>query len=200
MKDLELVNRCIQRDPLAWNEFIRRYSPLVYWAIENRLKKWDYFYQPEDIEEIHQNVFFSLWKKNKLEQIREQQKISGWLIIISGNEAIDYFRYQKSQTPPNAISIFEEIIEKDKVTTIKDLLPSKDLNPYAKTELTEVEKILDEEIDKLPPKEKIIVRLNILYNKKYREIAEILNMPVGSVSTALKNIKVKLKKQLRGKI
>lgn len=196
MDETELIKRCIKKDPLAWNEFVKRYSGLVYWAIENRLKKWDYLYQPEDIEEIHQNIFFSLWNKNKLEQLKELKKLSSWLIIVSGNEAVDYFRHQRTQTPPNAISIFEKIIVKDKSIAIADLL-SDDEKGHIRAH--EVEDILESEINDLSAKEKIILRLNALYNKKYREIAEMLHMPVGSVSTALKKIRTRLKRRLKEK-
>jgi len=200
MEEIELIKHCIQKDTLAWNEFITRYSGLVYWAIENKLKKWDYLYQPEDIEEIHQNVFSALWEKNKLKQLKEHSKIASWLVIISGNEAIDYFRYRKAQTPPKAISLFEDIIQKDKALTVADILPSKEPDPSSSAETNEIEKILEDTINSLSAKEHIIIKLNLLYNKKYREISEILHMPVGSVSTALKNIKIKLKKRLKEKI
>lgn len=200
MEESELINRCIQRDPIAWNEFVGRYAGLVYWAIENRLKKWDYLYRPEDVEEIHQNAFFSLWNKNKLQQLKDQKKIAGWLVIVSGNEAIDYFKYQKRQTPPHAISIFEEIIKKDKVLVIADILHSKEPDPYSTAEAAEAESMLEKVISGLSAKGQIILKLNILYNKKYREIAEMLDMPVGSVSTVLKNTKLALKKRLEGKI
>lgn len=200
MEEFELINRCIQKDPVAWNEFVRRYSGLVYWAIENRLKKWDYLYHPQDIEEIHQNVFLSLWKKNKLEQVKDLKRIAGWLIIVSGNEAVDYLRCQKFQTPPNAISIFEEIIKKDKTISISDILPSIGQDPISKIKTGEIENILEDELNSLTAREKIILKLNVLYNKKYREIADMFNMPLGSVSTALKNIKIKLRARLKEKI
>jgi DNA-directed RNA polymerase specialized sigma24 family protein len=52
-------------------------------------------------------------------------------------------------------------------------------------------------IEALAPKEKIMLKLNMLYKKKYREIAEMMNMPLGTVCTMLKNIKFRLKKSLR---
>lgn len=197
MSDKELVGLCIQKDPLAWNEFVNRYSGLVYWAIENRLKKWDYLYRSEDIEEIHQNVFLSLWKKDKLEQVKSLEKIAGWLVIVSGNEAVSYFRSQKLQLPPGAISIFEEIIIKDQALTLADMLPFFPKSPLVEKE---TEDIITAEIETLAPKEKIILKLNVLYGKKYREIAGILDMPIGTVCTTLKNIKGRLKRSLRKKI
>jgi RNA polymerase sigma-70 factor (ECF subfamily) len=194
MSDKELVSRCIQKDPLAWNEFVGRYSGLVHWAIQNRLKKWDYMYQPEDIEEIHQNVFLSLWKKDKLEQVKNHEKIAGWLIIVSGNEAVSYFRSRKLQLPPGAISIFEKIIIKDQALTLADILPFFQKNPLSEKE---AEDAVMASIEALAPKEKIMLKLNMLYKKKYREIAEMMNMPLGTVCTMLKNIKFRLKKSLR---
>ena len=193
MSDKELVSRCIQKDLLAWNEFVKRYSGLVYWAIENRLKKWDYLYRSEDIEEIYQNVFLSLWKKDKLEQVKSLDRIANWLVIVSGNEAVSYFRSQKLQLPPGAISIFEEIIVKDQVVTLADMLPFFPKNPLTEDE---IEDTIAAQIEALTPKEKIILKLNALYGKKYREIAGIMGMPIGSVSTTLKNIKARLKKSL----
>ncbi|MDD5449451.1 MAG: sigma-70 family RNA polymerase sigma factor [Candidatus Omnitrophica bacterium] len=200
MNEIELINRCIQKDALAWNEFVRRYSGLVYWAIENRLKRWDYFYKIEDIEEIHQNVFLSLWKKNKLEQIKDQKRLTTWLVIISGNETVDYLRLQKSQTPPKAISLFEEIIKKGKAICVADVLKINEADARAKIKSEEIEKILSEEIERLSAAERLILKLNVLYGKKYREIAEIINMPIGTVSTTLKNIKQTLKGRLKEKI
>lgn len=197
MSDKELITRCIQKDPIAWNEFVRRYSGLVYWAVENRLKKWDYLYKPEEVEEIHQNVFLSLWQKNKLEQLKDHDRISAWLIIVSGNEAVNYFRIQRFQLPPGAISIYEELIIKDKAVTLADMLPFSQKNALLEEER---ENIISAEIEALAPKEKIILKLHMLYGKKYREIAKMLNTPLGTVCTMLKNIKIRLKRSLHKKI
>ena len=200
MDNAELINRCITRDPAAWSLFVDRYSGLVFWAIKNRLKNWDYLYQPEDIEEIHQNIFLDLWKRNALTQVKDQKKIQGWLVIVSGNEAVDYFKRRKAQFQPKAVSIFQEFVHENGTTTIADILPSGEDSPFQKTKLAEIENILEEELNRLPAEEKTILKLSVLYNKTYRQIAEILDMPTGSVSTALRNIKNKLKKRLKGKI
>lgn len=190
MEETRLLNLCIEKDDAAWSEFVERYSGLVRWAIDNRLKKWGYSYCPQDVEEIRQNVFFTLWHKDKLCRIKEQKALKAWIVIVSGNEAVDYFRHRKCQYPPNAISIFEEITKRDKTIKIADMLYSgQEEEPDRSAD------ILEREIEKLTDREKIILRLDTLYGKKYREIAEILHMPMGSVSTALRNIKKKLKQK-----
>jgi len=200
MQDRGLINLCIKKDAIAWGVFVKKYSGLVYWAIEDRLKKWDYLYHRDDIDEIYQTIFLNLWDKNKLEQVRDHKKIPGWLVIISGNEAIDYFRYQKAQSPPHAISIFEEIVYKNKVISIADLLPAKNENGISKTKEEESQLIINKALSALSDRDMIILKLSVLYKKKYREIAKMLHMPIGSVATALRSIKANLKRQLKGKI
>ncbi|MCX5716327.1 MAG: sigma-70 family RNA polymerase sigma factor [Candidatus Omnitrophica bacterium] len=200
MDETELIRRCINRDPLAWAEFVRRYSSLIRWAIQDRLKKWSYFSRPQDLEEIHQDILVYLWEKGKLEQLRDAKKVAAWLVVTAGNEAAGYFRRKKSEFPPNAVSIFEKIPQKDNFTTLADILASPAYDPAPNEELQDIEKLLTEELERLPLKEKIIIKLNILYGKKYREIAEIMHMPLGSVATAIKNIKHRLKQRISEKM
>lgn len=198
MGETELIKRCVDKDPIAWGKFVKRYSALIYWAIQDRLKHWDYLYQPQDIEEIHQNVFLSLWKKDKLQNVKDPKKITAWLVVVAGNEAVDYFRYQKSQTPPCAVSIFEEIAQNGSVTTLADILAGASFSPVTDEESGEIENLVSEELERLLPRQKIIIKLNVLYGKKYREIAEMLNMPAGSVATAIRRIKQCLKNRITG--
>ncbi len=197
--EIVLIEKCIHKDPLAWDEFVSRYSALIYWAIKDRLHKWDYFHQQEDVDEIHQNVFLGIWKNNKLSQIRDHKKIARWLVIVAGNETVDYFKYTKAQTPPLAVSIFKEITDKGAPLTIADTLSSRFNDPFSENSLKEIEIILEQMINTLPAKDKIILNLHFLYNKKYREIGEILNIPTGTVSTTLKAIRAKLKDTLQEK-
>jgi RNA polymerase sigma-70 factor (ECF subfamily) len=201
MGETELIARCVNKEPLAWAQFIRRYSPLVHWAIRDRLKKWGYPYHPQDVEEIHQDIFLSLWEKEKLTQLRDRSRVAPWLVVMAGNEAIDHFRRKKSLPPDNAVSIFEEIPQMDNATMLADILASPAVNQAEQDqEYENMEKLLGREIDRLAPREKIIIKLNVLHNKKYREIAEIMHMPLGSVASSIKNIKYRLRQRISEKI
>ena len=199
MDETKLIERCIQKDPLAWSEFVNRYSRLIYWTIKTRLKRWNYLFQLEDVDEIHQNVFLALWKKNKLQQVKDRRKIEAWIITISANETVDYFRHKKGQMPPNTVSIFEKITQKKGTVSIADLIPSQGPNPVHAADARNIHSLLERWIDCLSPKEKIIIKLNLLYGKRYREIAKILNMPIGTVASLIKRSKSNLKKRLKAK-
>lgn len=197
MENSELINLCIKREPSAWVVFVNRFSPLVYWAIEQRLKKWDYLYQKEDIEEIHQEVFTSLWDKNKLQQIKDHQRIEPWIIMVAGNMAIDYFRYKKGQLPPKTVPLYDETFDTKKPT--HNYLSTYKTDPAKEAISSEINKILDECLSKLSAVENIIVRLSLLYGKTYKEIAKILNLPIGTVACNIKRAKSRLKELLKSK-
>ena len=52
-------------------------------------------------------------------------------------------------------------------------------------------------IELLPPKERMIIKLNLLHGMKYYEISKMLNIPKGTVSSYIKRAKEKLRDDLK---
>lgn len=92
MTNEELVARCIKKEPFAWNEFVERFSKLIWWTIERRLHRFGRDYTKQDIEEIYQNVFVSIWQNEKLKTLNDRSKLDRWLCAVSANMAVDYIR------------------------------------------------------------------------------------------------------------
>ncbi len=199
--DQELIESCIKKDKHAWDIFVERYSKLVLWAIRDRLTRFRYNFDGDDVEDIHQEVFISLWSANKLAQIKDKTKIAGWIAMVASNAAIDYFRRMKRQMPPKAISIFEEVISngEGEGKTLADLLPARTGNPNRQSHLNEIRAILNAALEVLAPREKMVISLNLLHGMKHREIAETLKLPINTVSTIIARTKEELKEKLKQK-
>lgn len=197
----ELIENCIRKDKRAWNIFVERYSKLVLWAIRDRLTRFRYNFDDDDVEDIHQEVFISIWSANKLSQLREKSKIAGWITMIAANAAIDYFRRVKRQMPPNAVSIFEEVVssEEGKGKTLEEILPTQAENPNRQSNLDEIREMLEATLESLEPKQKMVVNLCLLHGMKHREIAEALRLPTNTVSTIIARAKEELKEKLKRK-
>ena len=197
----ELMEGCIKKEKRSWDIFVERYSKVVYWAIRDRLKRFGYNFEEEDINDIHQDVFISLWAGDKLKQLKDRDKVAGWLAMIAGNAAIDHFRKMKRQSPPNSISIYEEIYKNDDggARTLEDVLPSKAPGPDREAQLSEAREVLESVIEALNPKEKIAVKLDFLHGMKHQDIAETLHVPVNTVATTIARAKKKMKEKLEGK-
>ena len=63
--------------------------------------------------------------------------------------------------------------------------------------ICELETKIEKAIEELPAKEKLMIQLHLFHDKKYREIADMLDIPTGTVSSYIKRSKAYLKKSLK---
>ncbi len=191
--DRYLVEACIRRDLESWSNLVKKYSPLVYISVENRLKKYGIDAARHDIEDIKQNIFADIWKNNKLSSVTGRDDISYWFAIVSGNAAMEYFRSRAARQARKTVSLFNKIEEKE----LGELLSSEALSPKGELARAETEGKIDEAIESLPEKEKLMIKLYLIHDKKYHEIAAILGVPKGTVSSYIKRAREKLKEALK---
>ena len=100
MNDLEFVQRCVKGDKQAWNEFVEKYSRLIYNYIYSVLAaKSASPFKPGNTEELFQDIFVLLSKDNfaKLKTFKARNKCSlaTWLRQVVINFTIDYARKHK---------------------------------------------------------------------------------------------------------
>ena len=191
--DRHLIEACIKKDLTAWACLVKKYSRLVHISIENRTKKYGLSVSSHDIEDIKQNIFTDIWKDNKLESIVNRDDISYWIAIISGNAAMEHFRNKGVRQAQKHISLSDKIDEKE----LCEILPSTTVNPKEEFARAEVSEKIDEAIEALPDKEKLMIKLHLFHDKKYDEIAQILDFPKGTVSSYIKRAKEKLRGALK---
>lgn len=103
MNDLEFVQRCVKGDKQAWDEFIERYSRLIYSYIRGVLGSRGYLLTPENTNDLFQEIFHLLYKDNfsKLKSFKAKNgcSLASWLRIVAVNTAIDYLRRSKPVVP-----------------------------------------------------------------------------------------------------
>ena len=181
--DGPIVEACIKKDAAAWAVLVKKYSGLISASIANRLKKYGFDPVCEDTEEMRQNVLTSIWTDGKLEKVRNRKNIAYWISIVAGNAAIEEMRKKASGENPKFVPICDTFD-----------MEAADLETPAKKELSEA---IERSIGRLPPKEQMVAKLNLLHGVEYREIAEMLNMPKGTVSSCIKRAKEKLMRELK---
>lgn len=135
-----------------FNKLYEKYKSLVY-AISFSILK-----NKEASEDVVQIVFSKIWnmKKENLPTVNE----ASWLYSLTKNETLNVLRKEK-----DAVSINDVYYIKDD----EDLNDITDKDTYNRI------------ISKLDKKEQEIVSLKILSELSFREIAGILNMPIGTV-------------------
>lgn len=119
MTELEFIHKCSQGDNLAWDNFIKKYSPLIYNYINSVLgQKKTKVFTRENINDVFQEIFISLTKDNfrKLKTFAAKNgcSLASWLRLVTINYCIDYLRKFKP-----TVSLDENI---DNELTIKDIV------------------------------------------------------------------------------
>lgn len=96
MNDLGFVQRCVKGDKQAWDEFVEKYSSLIYNYIHSVLKIKGHNFSQDNINDLFQEIFLSLAKDNfrKLStfQARNGCSLASWLRQVTVNFTIDYVR------------------------------------------------------------------------------------------------------------
>jgi len=144
----------------------------------------------EMAEEITQDTFtklyksFDTYKKDK----RNNSKFKTWLFKIATNTFIDYFRNKKVKEGP--LDKRKDFLDYRKL--IKNLY-----NPEKELIDKDLCIRLKKEINSLIPKYREALRLRYLQEYEYEEIADELNIPIGTVKVNIFRGKKLLKKRLK---
>ena len=176
----DLIGRCIKREEKAWIEFIDRFSGLVHYSASRRLKRDGFRFNEQDIQDIVQNVFVNIWEKSELAEVRERNKIQAWLSIVGQTSALNFMRKKK-----------ERLLSEEELFKVENIVSDK--GAECRAELIEE---LENAVEGFPPREKIVLKLNIIHGKTHKEIADFMNIPINTVSTIISRRKKVLKKAL----
>jgi RNA polymerase sigma factor (sigma-70 family) len=144
----------------------------------------------EIAEELANDTFIKAM--DKMYQFNpEKSNISTWLHNISKNLIIDYYRKDDSDKYINVSSFVDE--SGNEMIQIKDTCNNSDENLENKELLEAVHKAMSS----LKPKYQKIAQMFFIEDQPYPEIAEALQMPVGSVKGTIFRIKAMLRGELQ---
>lgn len=193
----EIIRKCVNKDPVAWEIFLRRYKKLVFSSVKYKLFKLGRRLPIADINDIVQDIFVSIWEKEKLREIENMACIKSWLIMISVNYTSNYCKKNIFNGQFKFFSIDAPKYDDQEKICLADILPSPYADPRKALELSELRSAIESEMAKLSYQEQLILKLNMYEGKKQKDIARIMNLPEGTVASIIQRSKEKLKKSLR---
>jgi RNA polymerase sigma-70 factor (ECF subfamily) len=132
-------------------------------------------------EDVFQNTFLQLYLKSN--QYDEGRPLRGWLYTIATNQAIDALRRQKRHQAVSLEQAQEAAIGDSQ--NLLEMLESHEPDPHELVIGDERRERMKTSLDRLPDFLKQVVILAYYQGLKYREIATILNIPVGTVKSRL---------------
>jgi RNA polymerase sigma factor (sigma-70 family) len=168
--DYKLVKLAIDGDEQAYAELMDRYRDAIYYMLLKMVSN------KSDAEDLTIEAFGKAFKS--IEQYTPKYAFSTWLFKIATNNCIDFIRKQKA----NLISIDQAEEEDDMAppplqSTVLD--PEEDMIKNQKVDL------MRHVVGKLKPRYRNLIQLRYFKEYSYEEIAEELNLPLGTVKAQL---------------
>jgi RNA polymerase sigma factor (sigma-70 family) len=189
--DYRLVQLALNNnDQSAYAELMKRYRESIYFMLLKMIKNQD------DADDLTIEAFGKAFKK--LDQYVPTFAFSTWLFRIASNNCIDFIRRQKMIT----YSIDKQQVGKDGGKMQFDL-PSSGLDPSEVVIRDQKIKLMHEVVDKLKPRYKRLVELRYFKELSYEEIADELQLPLGTVKAQLfraRDLLYNILKHKQGKI
>jgi len=170
LAEADLIARCKQGDETAFREFVDRYKDLVFGVIARSNV------ERSRVEDLAQEVFLKIHRG--LPYFRGEAKLTTWIFRIVLN-----LLSQESQRR----------LASREVALDPDLPAHQPRSPDHSTSDLELRDRLEKAMTRLPANYRLLIAGHYLNDVKYEELAEALDIPVGTVKTHL----YRAKKQLR---
>jgi RNA polymerase sigma-70 factor (ECF subfamily) len=169
LTEFELLQQVAQHDQQALLTLYQQYGNLVY-SLSLRVLR-----QPVMAEEITQDIFLKLWRQPDRWNPSLGQ-FSSWLLTITRNAAIDRLRREGRQA---TLASWEQSDEADHRLSDADSFVAGQVNWVNG-------QVLRRLLQNLPPEQRQLIELAFYDGYTHSELAELLQLPLGTVKTRLR--------------
>jgi RNA polymerase sigma-70 factor (ECF subfamily) len=174
--EVRLVRRVATGESRAFEELYRIYHPRLTRFLVNILRR------PHLVEEALDDTMMVVWRRP--DSFNGASKVSTWIFAIAYRTAL------------KALSRLDEAQEDLEA----ERRPSLEASPEQVLGERQMQKLLLDAMDKLSSDHRVVVDLTYYHEAGYREIADIMNCPVGTVKTRMFHARQKLKDILDGQL
>ena len=182
---VELAGRCIARQPGAWREFVDLYAPTVKALARRYLRLHGHYPDESVLEDMLQDVMLAL-TRNDYKLLRNYDSTYAFKTYLGVVTRTEVHRLLRKKRPQLGAS--EELEAAAPVGA----------DASGAAEESETVEILEAALERLPERDSTILKLRFMREMDYRQIAEALGMPEGSVGQTLHRAKQKLLAELKG--
>lgn len=174
-KDILELFHVKKQEQEAFRLLVDKYKERLYWHIRKIVLSHD------DTDDVLQNVFIKVW--GGLKEFRYESKLYTWMYRIATNEALNFLNEKRHKAYGNA----EEISEILENTLESDAYFCGD----------DIQRELQSAILKLTERQRLIFNMKYFDDMMYEDIAEILDVAVGTLKATYHNAVKKIEDALK---
>ena len=179
--DSNLVERCLRGDEAAWETLVRAHTRRVYGLCYRFTGK------DSEAQDLTQEIFLRVFRSIKSYR-SDEGAFATWLARLSRNLLIDHYRRTKQDRATDSIEEQLPVIEERTAASSQ---------PERMVAGREASEALQSALERLSPDLREAVILRDLQEMEYREIAEVLKVPEGTVKSRINRGRAELARVLR---
>ena len=182
--DLKLLQRCLNRKPHAWEDFVDRFLGLAVHVIRHTAKSRSIRVNPQDEEDLAAEFFLAVVNDDfaVLRRFRGDSSLATYLTVVARRIVV------------------RELLKRKTASGLKDSAERQEEAAVAALEQPEERIDNREEVERLIQGlnrvEADIVRLYHLEGKSYQEISSTVGMPENSIGPTLSRARAKMRQAL----
>lgn len=182
----QIVRRCMDGDSGAWAELVRTHHRRVYGLC------YRFTGNPTDAEDLTQDVFLKVYS-NLASFDLGRGSLQVWITTLTRNLLVDNFRRTKNLRVTGSLDQGWENTEELKPV---DRLVTHELSPHESAAKKELAKMVQEALARVSVELREAVILRDLQDLDYKEIAQVLGIPEGTVKSRISRGRAELARLL----
>ncbi len=184
--DQEVVERAGAGGEAAYRELVRRYQRPVFSLIYRMVR------DRELAEDLTQETFVKVL--NAIDRYRPEYKFSSWIFKIANNAAIDHLRRRELDTL--SLDGGPDAMTPDRVQATSLQLGDGAESQLEELEARELGTQIERAIGALRPEYRACIIMRHVEGRAYDEIADVLDLPLGTVKTYIHRARAELRESL----
>jgi RNA polymerase sigma-70 factor (ECF subfamily) len=181
-----IVRRCLDGDSGAWAEMVRAHHKRVYGLC------YRFTGNPTDAEDLTQDVFLKIYS-NLASFNHERGSLQVWITTMTRNLLVDNFRRNRNLRSTGSLD--EGWETSDELQPI-DRLQTREISPHEAAAKKELEKMVQHALARVSTELREAVILRDLQDLDYKEIAQVLGIPEGTVKSRISRGRAELARLL----
>lgn len=170
----DIVKKLKTGETEAWNMLVESFSKKVYNLALNFAGNKD------DAADITQEIFLKIY--NNIDKFEEERGFSSWVMKLSKNYCIDYWRKTKNSRQNVELdeSLYTNSVHDHALTPEASLIQQNDIT------------YLRQKLQLLPPDLRSLIIMRDIQDYSYQEISENLDIPLGTTKSRINRARLKL--------
>ena len=174
----------------AFRELVERYESELYGYLRRVLQ------DASLAEDVFQATFLQIHRR--ADRYKQGLRVRPWLYTIATNQAIDAMRRNKRHRQPSLNH--RPPSERENAPELIEMLASSELDPAESFEKKQLREHVRAAVEQLPETLSSVVNLVVYQGFKYREVAEMLSIPIGTVKSRMHTAVQRLTETLKVRI